>query len=120
MRLEAGAETYLGVGACAGGVKNGLPSCTHGLRLQLACTSCTACTAVQPFSPHVPAPIQAGALAPATMKAVHASVNGLCRQLGADRGRLALALCDGFGTPDHLLQAPIAVRGGDWRQFQGS
>lgn len=61
-----------------------------------------------------------GALAPATIKAVHASVNGLCRQLGADRGRLALALCDGFGIPDHLLQAPVAVSGGDWRQFQGS
>lgn len=39
------------------------------------------------------------------MKAVHAKVNALCRELGAGNGRLALALCDGFGIPDHLLQA---------------
>lgn len=39
------------------------------------------------------------------MKAVHAKVNALCRELGEGNGRLALALCDGFGIPDHLLQA---------------
>lgn len=41
----------------------------------------------------------------------------LCRQLGADGGRLALALCAGFAIPPHLLQAPIALT--DWRTFQG-
>lgn len=52
------------------------------------------------------------------MKGVRARVNALCRELGADNGRLALALCDGFGIPDHLLQAPIAI--GNWRNFDGS
>jgi acyl-CoA oxidase len=51
------------------------------------------------------------------MKAVHAKANALCRELGAGNGRLALALCDGFGIPDHLLQAPIAI--GNWRTFEG-
>ena len=65
----------------------------------------------------LPAACYAGALTGRNMHAVHARVNALCRQLGADGGRLALALCDGFGIPDHLLSAPIAV--GDWRSFQG-
>ncbi len=43
------------------------------------------------------------------MKALHAKANALCRDLGAGNGRLALALCDGFGIPDHLLQARAAA-----------
>lgn len=61
--------------------------------------------------------LSAGALSGDAVKAVHARVNELCRQLGADGGALALALCAGFGIPPHLLQAPIAI--GDWRTFQG-
>lgn len=61
--------------------------------------------------------LSTGALSGDAMKAVHAKVNALCRELGAGNGRLALALCDGFGIPDHLLQAPIAI--GNWRTFEG-
>ncbi len=49
-------------------------------------------------------PCHAGALSGDAMKAVHARVNELCRQLAADGGALALALCAGFGIPLHLLQ----------------
>lgn len=62
--------------------------------------------------------LAAGALSGEAVKAVHARVNSLCRELGEGGGRLAVALCAGFGIPPHLLQAPIAV--GDWRTFQGS
>lgn len=46
--------------------------------------------------------------------AIRIQVNGLCSKLAADDGRVALRLCEGFGIPDHLLQAPIAF---DWRQI---
>lgn len=46
--------------------------------------------------------------------AVRVQVNSLCSQLSADAGRLALQLCEGFGIPDHLLQAPIAF---NWQQI---
>ena len=46
--------------------------------------------------------------------AVRRQVNSLCSQLSADAGRLALLLCEGFGIPDHLLQAPIAF---NWQQI---
>ncbi|PSC76022.1 acyl-oxidase [Micractinium conductrix] len=61
--------------------------------------------------------LSTGVLSGDDMKQVHACVNQLCRQLGADGGRLALALCAGFAIPPHLLQAPIALT--DWRTFQG-
>ncbi|KAI7838260.1 hypothetical protein COHA_007949 [Chlorella ohadii] len=61
--------------------------------------------------------LSTGALSGDAIKALHAKANALCRELGAGNGRLALALCDGFGIPDHLLQAPIAV--GNWRTFEG-
>ena len=35
-----------------------------------------------------------------------------CRELSEDGGLTLVKLCDGFGIPDHLLQAPIAF---DWR-----
>lgn len=46
--------------------------------------------------------------------AVRAQINRLCGQLSANSGKLALQLCEGFGIPDHLLQAPIAF---DWQQI---
>ena len=64
-----------------------------------------------------PVSLLAGALSGEAVKVLQSRVNELCRKLGAGGGRLALALCDGFGIPDHLIQAPIAI--GDWRTFQG-
>lgn len=108
-RIEAGVECYLshGGGGCTGlGWLVGSPR--------------TACSPpAPPPVPHPPATSRpvAGALSPEGMAHVHASVKALCRQLGAGNGRLALALCEGFGIPPHLLHAPIAV--GDWRTFHG-
>jgi acyl-CoA oxidase len=58
-----------------------------------------------------------GALPGAAARALRGKVNALCAALAADGGREARALCDGFGVPDHLLQAPIALAG--WRTIQG-
>lgn len=55
-----------------------------------------------------------GVMGKAEAEASRAAVNGLCRLLSADDGRVALQLCDGFGIPDHLIAAPIA---GNWRQM---
>jgi hypothetical protein len=41
-------------------------------------------------------------------------IHSIYAQLVADNGRLAVALVDSFGIPDHLLQAPIAT---NWRVF---
>ncbi len=46
--------------------------------------------------------------------ALRLQINGLCSQLAADAGKLAIKLCEGFGIPDHLLQAPIAF---NWQQI---
>ncbi len=46
--------------------------------------------------------------------AVRLQINKLCSQLSADAGKLALLMCEGFGVPDHLLQAPIAF---NWQQI---
>ena len=46
--------------------------------------------------------------------AVRMQVNSICSQLSANAGRYALLLCEGFGIPDHLLQAPIAF---NWQQI---
>lgn len=46
--------------------------------------------------------------------AVRLQINRLCAQLAADAGKLALVMCEGFGIPDHLLQAPIAF---NWQQI---
>lgn len=53
-------------------------------------------------------------LAGAHAAVVRQQVNKLCGQLAADAGKLALLFCEGFGVPDHLLQAPIAF---DWQQI---
>jgi acyl-CoA oxidase len=38
----------------------------------------------------------------------------LCSQLAAGGGVTLLELCDGFGIPDHCIQAPIAF---DWHHL---
>lgn len=74
-----------------------------------------------PCAPRTPFPnAAAGALSGEAMQGVRAKVNALCRELASNGGALARVLCDGFGIPDHLLQAPIAVKGGaGWRAFEG-
>jgi acyl-CoA oxidase len=50
---------------------------------------------------------------------VREAVNGVCRELvmgGGGEGKVVVAICDGFGIPDHLLQAPIAF---GWEEFKG-
>ena len=47
-------------------------------------------------------------------RAVRSAVNAACAALAADGGRLALRLAEGFGLPDHCIEAPIAF---DWRQI---
>jgi len=58
--------------------------------------------------------LASGAFAPADAAAVRAAVNAACGALSADGGWAALRLADGFGIPDHCLDAPIAF---DWRQI---
>ncbi|KAG2451240.1 hypothetical protein HYH02_003847 [Chlamydomonas schloesseri] len=59
--------------------------------------------------------LAAGALSRADMAALRAAAAELYGQLTAGGPRCAaVALCDGFGVPDHLLQAPIAF---DWRKI---
>lgn len=64
--------------------------------------------------------LASGALPASGPAAVRRQINELCRALGADRGRLALTLCDGFGIPDHLLAGEANVAQHDWRTFPGS
>ncbi len=52
--------------------------------------------------------LAAGVLTRDDSQALRAAVNQMCGALAADRGALALKLCEGFGIPDHLLAAPIA------------
>lgn len=56
--------------------------------------------------------LAAGALTGGDMAALRAQINELCRAFAADGARAALALCDGFGVPEHLIGAPIAS---NWR-----
>ncbi len=56
----------------------------------------------------------AGALNRADVAAIRTATAELYGALTAGGPRCAaLALCDSFGIPDHLLQAPIAF---DWRK----
>lgn len=58
--------------------------------------------------------LAAGAANRADVAALRAAAADLYGQLTAGGPRCAaVALCDGFGVPDHLLQAPIAF---DWRK----
>ena len=56
-----------------------------------------------------------GALPGNAVGPLRRKINALCAELSRDGAKQALALCDGFGIPDHLLQAPIALR--DWRSM---
>ena len=58
--------------------------------------------------------LAAGALSGGHMKAIRSLVNQACAALAANRGALALRLCEGFGIPEHLIAAPIAR---DWRSI---
>lgn len=56
-----------------------------------------------------------GALPGSAVAPLRRKINALCGELSRDGAKKALALCDGFGIPAHLLQAPIALR--DWRSI---
>lgn len=56
--------------------------------------------------------LEAGVLTGADAAALRGSVNRACKQLGGGGAAPALALCQAFGIPDHLLAAPIAF---NWR-----
>ncbi len=58
--------------------------------------------------------LASGAASGAAAAAVRAAVNAACAALSADGGWAALRLAEGFGIPDHCLEAPIAF---DWRQI---
>lgn len=49
---------------------------------------------------------------PLAHQAVRSSEHAIYAQLAADRGKLALALCKGFGQPEKLIATPIST---DWR-----
>ncbi|KAL4517722.1 hypothetical protein Ndes2526B_g02124 [Nannochloris sp. 'desiccata'] len=55
-----------------------------------------------------------GALPAAAVGPLRLQINSICAGIvGKDGAKSAVALCDAWGIPDHLLQAPIALR--DWR-----
>lgn len=56
-----------------------------------------------------------GALRAEDLAAARSAAMASMARLGANGGALALQLCDAFGIPNHLLQAPIAT--GDWRRM---
>ncbi|KAK9909468.1 hypothetical protein WJX75_002711 [Coccomyxa subellipsoidea] len=58
--------------------------------------------------------LASGVASGAAAAAVRAGVNAACAALSADGGWAALRLAEGFGIPDHCLEAPIAF---DWRQI---
>lgn len=58
--------------------------------------------------------LASGSLSRADGVALRAATHALYGQLTANGAALALKLCDGWGIPDHLLQAPIAF---DWRKI---
>ncbi len=57
---------------------------------------------------HLASYLAAGVLTGADAAALRAAVNRACKQLGGNGAAPALALCEAFGIPDHLLAAPIA------------
>lgn len=58
--------------------------------------------------------LAAGLVGPADAEALRLAVNRACRALCRGAPPACLKLCDAFGIPDHLLQAPIAF---DWRSM---
>jgi acyl-CoA oxidase len=56
-----------------------------------------------------------GVLGAEDVAALRTAVNAACRALGSGgRAAPAVKLCDAWGIPDHLLEAPIAF---DWRKL---
>lgn len=58
--------------------------------------------------------LTAGALSRADAHALRGQINDICAAFAANGGSVAVELCQGFGIPEHLIQAPIAS---DWRQI---
>jgi len=59
--------------------------------------------------------LAAGCITGADLALVKAEQRALCSSLVAGgKACAALALCEGFGIPDHCLQAPIAF---DWKKI---
>ena len=69
---------------------------------------------------HLTTYLEHGALRPQAASQLRLKINSLCGYFAADGASVALGLCDGFGIPDHLLQAPIAFSegaGGGWHDI---
>lgn len=62
--------------------------------------------------------LEHGALSGQAIKSLRNKVNAICSKLSENDAHTALRLCKGFGIPDHLLQAPIALQ--DWRDIGAS
>ena len=53
--------------------------------------------------------LQYGVLPGKAVGLIRKQINHLCNYFASTDAKTARILCDGFGIPDHLLQAPIAV-----------
>lgn len=53
--------------------------------------------------------LEHGVLSGEAVASIRSSINALCSYFVASNASIAIALCDAFGIPDHLLQAPIAI-----------
>lgn len=53
--------------------------------------------------------LEHGVLPGQAVSSIRRSINNLCHYFVASNASVARSLCDGFGIPDHLLQAPIAI-----------
>ena len=58
---------------------------------------------------HIATYLEHGVLQPRAVPALRRKINDLCGYFAKDGAAVALGLCDGFGIPPHLLQAPIAL-----------
>lgn len=58
--------------------------------------------------------LAAGALSGADTVALRGQINDICAAFAVNGGSAAVELCQGFGIPEHLIQAPIAS---DWRKL---
>lgn len=61
---------------------------------------------------HLATYLEHGVLQPRAVPVLRRKINDLCGYFAKDGAAVALGLCDGFGIPSHLLQAPIALGGG--------
>ena len=93
--------------------KGGAAICVRALSKAVYRIWCTACD-ISKIENHDVADSMHCNGAGAHAVAVRTHINKLCAQLAADAGKLALLMCEGFGIPDHLLQAPIAF---NWQQI---